>query len=165
MIRAGQPLQLGRERRAGQRAGGQNRQVVVAVLVQLRHFLTYDGDVGLRSDAFRHAPRELHAIHGKRMPCGNGGGVSVRQQHAAGGAHLLLQQPRRGVFALALQRVGAHKLGKVAGLVRLGRAMRPHLEQRNGTPGLRRLQRSLRPGKAAANHVNVFHRSIPSCNA
>jgi len=61
----------------------------------------------------------------------DGGGVGLCQQDGTGVAHLLLQEPGRGVLRLGLEGVGADQLGEVGGLVRLGGAGGTHLVKRD----------------------------------
>jgi hypothetical protein len=70
---------------------------------------------------------ELDAVDGEGVAGGDGGGVGVGEQEGAGAAHLLLEQPGRGVFGLGLERVGADEFGEVGGLVGFGGAVRAHL--------------------------------------
>ena len=86
-----------------------------------------DGDAGFGFDAGGDAAGELDAVDGEGVAGGNGGGVGFGEQDRAGAAHLLLQQPGRGVFGLGFERVGADQFGEVGGLVRLGGAGRAHL--------------------------------------
>ena len=71
-----------------------------------------DANRGLGGDGLGNAPRKLDAIHGQRVAGGDGGLVGDAQKRRAGAAHLLLQQPGRGIGRLALERVGADQLAE-----------------------------------------------------
>ena len=61
---------------------------------------------GMRGDEVGYAARELDAVDGERVTCGDGAGVGGLQEEGAGAAHLLFEQPGSGVFAFALEGVG-----------------------------------------------------------
>ena len=157
MVRSGQALQLGGERRAGERAAGEDGEGVGVGLVELGDLFAVDGDAGFGGDAGRDALRELDAIDGEGVAGGDGGGVGVGEQEASGAAHLLLEQPGGGVFTLGLEGVGADELGEVGGLVGLSGAVRAHLVEVYGAASGGGLERGLGAGEAAADYFNLLH--------
>ena len=56
---------------------------------------------------------------------------------------------------IALQRIAADEFGQAVGLMRVGRAHRPHLVKRDVDAALRQLPGRFRAGKAAADHCDV----------
>ena len=82
-----------------------------------------DGDAAGHSregfDAGGDAAGELDAVHGEGVAGGDGTGVGFGEQDGTRTAHLLLEQPGRGVFGFGLERVRADQFGEVGGLVRL----------------------------------------------
>ena len=85
--------------------------------LESRDFLANDANGGLGGDGFGDAPRELDAIDGERVAGRDGRFVRKAQKGGASAAHLLLEQPGRGVGRLALERVGADQFAEVGGLV------------------------------------------------
>ena len=104
---------------------------------------------------------------------GDGGGkaVAVDRERAAGRhlvgvgrahdqraepAHLLVQEPDGALRSriVGAERVGADQFGKLSGLVRGGRADRPHLVQHHGHAAARDLPGGLGAGEAAADDMN-----------
>ena len=83
-----------------------------------------DADERLGGDGFGGEPAELGAIDGEGVPGGDAGAAGHLHQERTGVAHFLLEQPRGGVFAVALERVGADEFGEPIGLMRRGGAQR-----------------------------------------
>ncbi len=83
VVGAGEALQLGGERRAGERAAGEDGQGVGVVLVELGDLFAVDGDAGLGGDALGDALRELDAVDGEGVAGGDGGGVGVGEEEAS----------------------------------------------------------------------------------
>ncbi len=54
---------------------------------------------GLGCDAGGDAAGELDAVDGEGVAGGDGGGVGLGEEDGTGAAHLLFEQPGRGVFA------------------------------------------------------------------
>ena len=156
LVCAGESLQFCRECRRGERAGGEDGQRVFAVFIERGDFFADDGDARLGGDAFGDAAGELHAIDGEGVTSGDGAGVSFLQQGRCGEAHLLLEQPGRGVFAFAFEGVGADEFREVAGLVRFGRAVGAHLMEGDFAAETCGLQGGFRAGEASADNFDLF---------
>jgi hypothetical protein len=107
---------------ASEVSGPVARMVTGLLFVERRDFFANHANQRLGGNGLGDAPRELDAIDGQRVACGNGGLIGNAQQSRAGAPHLLLQQPGRGVGRLALERVGADQLAEFGGLVRWGQA-------------------------------------------
>ena len=105
--------------------------------------------------------RTSFAVHGERVAGGDGGGVGGLQQKRVGAAHLLLQQPGRGVFGFGLEGVGADELGEVGGLVGFGGAQRAHLEESDVAAERGGLQCGFGAGESAADDVDLS--SLKEC--
>ena len=135
--------------RIGERAGlfGVERGDLFAV----------DGDSGLGCDAGGNAAGELDAVNGEGVAGGNGGGVGLGEEDGAGAAHLLLEEPRRGVLRLGLERVGADQFGEVGGLVGLGGASGAHLVERDLAAEGCGLKRSLWASQSSADNPDLLH--------
>ncbi len=83
----------------------------------------------------------------------------MRKKSGTRAAHLLLEQPGRGVGRLALERVGADELAEIGGLVGGGEARLAvdhgaHLVEIHLAAEARRGQRGFRAGQASANDAN-----------
>ena len=122
-------------------------------------FFAVDGDAGLGGDAVGDAAGELDAVDGEGVAGGNGGCVGFGKQDGAGAAHLLLEQPGRGVFGLGLEGVGADEFGEVGGLVGLGGAVRAHLVEVDFAAERCGLERGFRAGQTAADDLDFLHGS------
>ena len=114
---------------------------------------------GLGGDGFGDAARELDAIDGQRVAGRHGRLVGDAQKSGAGAAHLLLQQPGRGVGRLALERVGADQFAEFGGLVggrqaRLAVDHGAHLVEVDLAAEARGGERGFRAGQAAADDAN-----------
>ncbi len=121
-----------------------------------------DGDAGGRSrrkgtDAGGDAAGELDAVDGEGVASGDGGGVGFGEEDGPGPAHLLLEEPGRGVFGLGLEGVGADQFGEVGGLVGLGGACGAHLVERDLAAEGGGLQSGLRAGEASADDFDLLH--------
>ncbi len=81
------------------------------------------------------------AIHGEGVPARNAGGLRGAQQQRIQAAQFLFEQPGRGGFGLALQRVAAHQFGEAIGLVRGGGPHRAHFVQHARNSAARDLPR------------------------
>ena len=127
MVGAGETLQLGGEGGAGERAGGEDGEGVGIAGVERGDLFAVDGDSVLGCDAGGDAAGELDAVNGQGVAGGDGGGVGLGQENGSGAAHLLLEEPRGGVFGFGLEGVGADEFGEVGGLVGLGGAAGAHL--------------------------------------
>ena len=129
----GQPRNLARQRRRGQRPARHNGEPikVIAFDLQPRHLFAHHRDPRLARNRLANPPRKLRAVHRQRMPRRHRALVRQPQQHRSRPPHLLLQQPRRRVLALRLQRVRAHQLPKIRRLVRRRLPHRPHLVQQH----------------------------------
>ncbi len=90
MVGAGEALELGSERGAGERAGGEDGDGVCGTFVEGEDFFAVDGDVRVCGDAIGDAAGELDAVDGEGVAGGDGGCVGVLKEEAAGSAHLLL---------------------------------------------------------------------------
>ena len=157
MVGAGEALELGGERAAGEWAGGEDRQCVGVVLVQEGDLFATDGDIGVLLEEVGYVAGELGAVDGEGVAGGNGGGISGLEQKGAGAAHLGFQEPRGGVGGLALEGVGADELGEVGGLVGLGRAERAHFGKGDLAAEVGGLESGFGPGETAADDVDSFH--------
>ena len=154
---AGEALEFGGERRAGERAAGEDGDGVGIVFVEVGDFFATDFDVWLRGDEVGDAAGEFDAVDGEGVAGGNGAGVGGLQEEGAGAAHLLLEQPGRGVFAFALEGVRADELGKVGGLVGFGGAEGAHLREDDVAAEVGGLESGFGAGEAAADYVDLFH--------
>ena len=130
--------------------------VMRVVLVDGRDFFADDANQRLALDGGGDSLGKLFAIDGQRVTGGNRGLARDLHQQRTGAAHLLFQQPGRGVLGVGLQRVGAHQLGKVRGLVRGRRAHRPHLEQLDRDAAAGALPGCFRAGQSGADDADGF---------
>src|SRR5208337_2061740 len=149
-----------------QRSRRHNRAVVprtVLVLdgriVQTRHLFANHANARLRFDRLRDTPRKLYAIDSQRVTSRYCASVRNAQKRRLPAPHLLFQQPRRGPFRFALERIRANQLTEIRGLVSRCQARfsihhRAHLIEIHLAAQPRRRQRRLRPGQPAANHAN-----------
>ena len=80
----------------------------------------------------------------------------VRRQHheRSEAPHLFFQQSDGVVELVAAQRVGAHELGQLIGLVHGGRPHRPHLVEDDADTGAGSLPGCLGPREPAADDVD-----------
>lgn len=123
----------------------------------MRDFFAADFDLWVGCDEVGDAAGELDAVYGEGVAGGNGTGVGGLQEEATGATHLLFEQPGRGVFTFALERVGADELCEVGGLVSFGGAQRPHLGEDDVATEVGSLKGSFGAGETAADYVNLFH--------
>ncbi len=93
----------------------------------------------------------------RAWPAGTAEASAAAQQETVSAAHLLLQQPGRGVLGLGLEGVGADELGEVGGLVRFGGANRAHLGDRDVATERGGLQCGFGTCESAADDVDVLH--------
>ena len=156
---AGERADAGGEIGRGERAGGDDDAVP---------FVRRHGDFAARQRDER--------MGGERRRDRGGKSVAIDRQRAAGRhlvgigrahhqraepAHFLMQQADRVVLlVVGAERIRADQFGIAVGLVRGGRAQRPHLMQRDRHAGLRELPGSLGAGEAAADDMDglVGHR-------
>ena len=150
-------MEFGGEGRAGERAAGEDGDGVGIVLVERCDFFAADFDVGLGGDEVGDAAREFDAVDGEGVAGGNGAGVGGLEEEGVGAAHLLFEQPGRGVFAFTLEGVGADELGEVGGLVGFGGAEGTHLGEDDVTAEAGGLQCGFGSGESAADYVDRFH--------
>ena len=142
------------QRPLGERAGGDEQR---RGLVDVRRLLMAHRDVRMR---FHHAGdlcREHVPVHRQRAARRHAGGLGGLQKMAAHGAHLQLEQSRRGIRALGFQRVGANQLGKAGALVGGGKPDGLLLVQRHLHAVVRQPQRGLAPGQTRAVNGQFFH--------
>ena len=139
----------------GERAGGEDGQVGVAV--EGEDFFAVDGDVGVTLEALFDAGGEGNAVDCEGVSGGDGAGIGLGEQEAAGGAHLLLEQPGGGVFGLGFKGVGGDEFGEVAGLVGLGGAVRAHLEEVDEMAPGGGLECGFGAGETAADDADLAH--------
>jgi len=90
VVGAGEALELGGQRGAGEWAAGEYGEGVGVVFFQVRDFFAMDFDPGFGGDAGCDAFGELYAIDGERVASGDGGSVGFGEEDAACSAHLLL---------------------------------------------------------------------------
>ena len=157
VVGAGEALKFGGERGRGERAGGEDGERVGIVGIECGDLFAVDGDGGLGCDAGGDAAGELDAVDGQGVAGGDGAGVGLGEQDGTGAAHLLLQQPGRGVLRLGLERVGADQFGEVGGLVRLGGAGGAHLVERDPAAERGGLQRGFGAGQTSADDLDLLH--------
>ncbi len=149
---AAEALNFGGERIGGERAGGEDGDAVEAG--ERGDFLAHHADQRLGGDGLGGEAAELQAVDGQGVSGGNAGAAGHLHQQRSGVAHLLLEQPGRGVFAVALERVGADEFGEQIGLMGGGVAQRAHLVERDGETAAGALPCSLGTGKARADDAN-----------
>ena len=139
----------------GERAGGDDD--AVPFLRRQRHFAARQRNERLRRQRRRNRIREPVAVHGKRAAGGNL--LAVRRAHdqRAEPAHFGVQQADCVVFlVVGAERIRADQFSVAIGLVRGGRAQRPHFMQLDRDAGLRQLPGGFRAGEAAADDVDRF---------
>ena len=138
MVGSGEALEFARQRGRGEGAGGEDGDGVGLVFVERGDLFAADGDAGTVFQQRGDAAGELDTVDGEGVAGGDGGGVGFAEEKGVGAAHLLLEEPGRGVFGLGLEGVGADEFGEVGGLVGLGGAVRAHLVEGDGAaPGRR----------------------------
>ncbi len=145
---------------AAESAGEVSGPVAMMTLVPLRRrqardLAALDGDERVRLELPRHVGGEAVAVDRQRAAGGQLVAVAGGHDERAGAPHLLVQQAD-GVAGgiVGAEAVGADQLGEVAGLVRLGLALGPHLVQDHGHAEARDLPRRLGPGQPAADDVD-----------
>ncbi len=122
-----------------------------------RDFAALERNERLRGQRRRHGGGKSIAIDRQRAARRHLVAVCRAHHQRAEPAHLGVQQADRVVIlVVGAERIGADQLGVAVGLVRGGRAQRPHLMQHHRHAGLRELPGGLRAGKAAADDVNGF---------
>ena len=97
------------------------------------------------------------AVDGEGVAGGDGAGVGGLEEEGVGAAHLLLEQPGRGVFGFGLEGVGADEFGEVGGLVGFGGAEGAHLGEDDVAAEAGGLQGGFGAGEAAADDVDLLH--------
>ena len=146
--RAEQLLQRRRQRRRGERPGGDDRHAVR----QRGDLGAPHGDARVRGDRRGHRRGESLAVDRQRRARRHRVRVGAVHHQRAELAHLLLEQADGGVARVVAKGVGADQLGQPIGLVRFGAAQRPHLDQVDVAAGVRGHPRRLAAGEAAADH-------------
>ena len=124
---AGQPADFFRQRAAGQRAGGDNRDGVIR---DRRRLFAPQLDPRILFDRSRNLAREDLAIHRQRMAARH----PSRPRRARNSSESSLRSSSlsshgRRVLRLALQRIAAHQFRQPVRLMRGRRPHRPHFEQ------------------------------------
>ncbi len=119
-----------------------------------------NGDARVVFELFSDAAGELDAVDGEGVAGGDGGGVGCGEEEGVGAAHLLLEQPGRGIFGFGLEGVGADELGEVGGLVGFGGAERAHLGERDVAAEGGGLECGFGTGESAADDVDLFHAEL-----
>src|SRR5271170_5230823 len=114
-----------------------------------------DADARLGRNGCVDEPREFDAVNGQGVACGYGAGVGTLQQGRSGAAHLLLEEPGGGVFALGLEGVRADELAEVGGLVCGCATHRAHLVEIDFEAKARNREGGFRAGKATADDSNL----------
>lgn len=140
-----------RQRIRGERPTGHNHN---PVLGNRLHFPPYNFNPRMSAHPLGHHPRKLHPVHGQSVSRGYARLFGNFEQQRVPPPQLFLQQPRRRILALALQRVAAYQLGHFRRLVCRGRTLRPHLAQPHFVATLRQLPGRFRPRQPRANHRN-----------
>ena len=115
-----------------------------------------DGDQRRGLETLRHLVGKALAIDGERAAGGKLVAVCRGENERACAAHLLMQEAD-GIARpiVRAERVGADKLGKRVGLVRLRLPHRAHLMQHRRHAGARELPGCLASGKAAADDMHL----------
>ncbi len=134
--------------------------VAVLVLAEASDLFADDANQRLGGDGLGDAAGELDAIDGQGVAGGNGGLVGNAQEGGARAAHLLLEQPGRGVGRFALEGVGADQFAEVGGLVggseaRLAVDEGAHLVEVHLAAQARGGERGFRAGESAADDANL----------
>ena len=83
------------------RSGRDDRQRIGGI--EARDFFADHANVRLGGNGIGDAPRKLDAIDGQRMSRRNSRFIRQAQERGSSSAHLLLQQPWRGVRGLAFE--------------------------------------------------------------
>jgi hypothetical protein len=98
---------------------------------------------------------ESLAVDGQGPAGGHLIGVGRAHDQRAEAAHLLMQEADGGLFVVVgAKGIRADQLCQPIRLVRIGRAQRAHLMQRNRQAPLRDLPRRLRPRQPAADNMD-----------
>ena len=144
-----------RQRVRGQRSAGDDPDVIG---IERSDFFAADFDGRLRFDRARDFGGEDLAIDGQRVARGDAGARrDLADQQRAQAAQFFFQQPGRAIFLFALERIAAHQLGQVAGLVRRRLPQRAHFVKHRASAGARHLPRRLASGQATADDMNFSH--------
>ena len=119
MAGAGDALDLRAQRVGGERAGGQDGAARAVLVLESRRVTSsrmtrIDGSAAMASVMRRENSTRSTA---SAWPAGTARLIGNAQQSRAGAAHLLLEQPGRGVGRFALERVGADQFAEIRGLV------------------------------------------------
>ena len=164
-IFAGQCLNGGRERRRGQRAGGDDDAVPFGGR-QACDLFARDGDQRFGFEGRLHRGRERHAVDGERAARRHFVRVARAHDERAAAAHLFVQQTDGVVLPIVgAERVRAHEFGEAFADMRLRHLHRPHLVQHDRHARARDLPGGFRPGEAAADDVNGLGRLMRSSAA
>ena len=158
---AAEALNLGGQRVGGKRAGGEDGDAIE--VFERGDFLAHDTDQRLGGDGFGGEAGELQAIDGQGVPGGDSGAAGEFHEQRTGVAHLLLEQPGSGVFAVALERVGADQFGEEIGLMRGGVAQRAHLVEIDGEAAAGALPCGFGTGKAGADDADGQGLRVKQC--
>ena len=109
----------------------------------------------MRRDQPRHLGGEPVPIDRQRRAGRHPAGVGRAHHHRAEPPHLFLEQPDGVIELVAAERVAAHQLGELVGLVHVGAAHRPHLVDDHRDAERGRLPRRLAAGQTAADDVDA----------
>ena len=139
MPRADETIQIGFQRRAGERAAGEDGHSAG----NRGDFFTHDLDHRMGGERVGQRAREFVAVHRERRAGRNASAIGGGDDQRAEPAHLFLEHADRGVHRIAAQRVRAHQFAEERGLMRLGHARRAHLEQPHAHAASRELPRRL----------------------
>ena len=134
-----------------QRSGRDDHRLALGRRRDRRDLFADDGDQRVRSDLARDRLGEALAVHGERGAGRNAARFGRAHDERPEPAHFFLQQADRVIELVAAERVAAHELGEVIGLVDGGRTNRPHLVQCDGHAGRRSLPRRLAARKPSAD--------------
>ena len=155
---AGEPLDLAAEGVRRQRTRGEDCERICRVCFKARDCFADDTNQRLGGDGFRDQPRKLDAIDSQGVARRDCGQVCNAKKSRSRPAHLLLQQPGRGVGRFALEGVGTDQLSKIGGLVgwreaRLSIHYGAHLVEIHLAAEPRGGECSLGAGQPATNHA------------
>src|SRR5580698_1728658 len=130
------------------------------VFFNLGEFFAANFDQRLAGNCICHFPGKFRSIHSQSVASGNGGFTRNLQQTRARSPHFFFQQPRRSIFTVRLQRIGADQFGKIGCLVGGSRARGPHFKQFDGDATSRTLPRRFRSCEARANNLYSLQESF-----
>jgi hypothetical protein len=146
------------KRIAGQRSGGHDDAVAALGLKNSFDFFAPHFNERMLRDAFGDGLRKKITVNGEGVPCRYAHLIGNRKRKTSERSQFLLQQPRRCVLRLALQRVAADELGHAVRLMSRRERDRTHLIENHRVSVFRSLECGFSACKTGTKHMYVTFR-------